>query len=94
MSNLGSYLGVPLLHDRVTKSTLNFVVDKVRSKLHNWEARKFSFAGRITLAQSVLLVSQIILCSPCWFLKVFVMRLNRLLDSLFRVVQLGILKQL
>ncbi|KAA3460139.1 reverse transcriptase [Gossypium australe] len=53
--NLGSYLGVPLLHDRVTKSTLNFVIEKVRSKLQNWEARKLSLAGRITLAQSVLL---------------------------------------
>ncbi|KAA3459823.1 Retrovirus-related Pol polyprotein LINE-1 [Gossypium australe] len=28
VSNLGGYLGVPFLHDRVTKSTLNFVVDK------------------------------------------------------------------
>ncbi|KAA3460126.1 reverse transcriptase [Gossypium australe] len=53
--NLGKYLGVPLLHDRVTKSTLNFVIDKVRSKLQNWDARKLSLAGRITLAQSVLL---------------------------------------
>ncbi|KAG8473137.1 hypothetical protein CXB51_035140 [Gossypium anomalum] len=47
--------GAPILHDRVTKSTLNFVVEKVRGKLHNWEARKLSFAGRVTLAQSVLL---------------------------------------
>lgn len=39
----------------VTKSTLNFVMDKVRRKLQNWEARKLSLAGRITLAQSVLL---------------------------------------
>ncbi|KAA3478688.1 LINE-1 reverse transcriptase isogeny [Gossypium australe] len=52
--NLGSYLGVPLLHDRVTRSTLNFMVEKVRSKLQNWEVRKLSFAGRVTLAQSVL----------------------------------------
>ncbi|KAA3488041.1 LINE-type retrotransposon LIb DNA [Gossypium australe] len=53
--NLRNYLGVPLLHDRVTKSTLNFVIEKVRSKLQKWEARKLSLAGRITLAQSVLL---------------------------------------
>ncbi|KAA3473450.1 LINE-1 reverse transcriptase isogeny [Gossypium australe] len=55
VQNLGMYLGVPLLHDRVTKNTLNFVVDKIRRKLHSWDARKLSFAGRITLAQSVLL---------------------------------------
>ncbi|KAA3479708.1 LINE-1 reverse transcriptase isogeny [Gossypium australe] len=53
--NLGTYLGVPLLHDRVTKSTLEFVIEKVRGKLQNWEARKLSFAGRVTLAQLVLL---------------------------------------
>ncbi|KAK5786060.1 hypothetical protein PVK06_040687 [Gossypium arboreum] len=29
--NLGIYLGVSVLHDRVTKSTLNFVVEKVRA---------------------------------------------------------------
>ncbi|KAH1039445.1 hypothetical protein J1N35_041188, partial [Gossypium stocksii] len=28
--NLERHLGVPLLHDRVTKSTLNFIVEKVR----------------------------------------------------------------
>ncbi|KAA3468778.1 Retrovirus-related Pol polyprotein LINE-1 [Gossypium australe] len=53
--NLGSYLGVHLLHDRVTKSTLDFVIEKVRCKLQNWDARKLSFAGCVTLAQSVLL---------------------------------------
>ncbi|KAA3479951.1 Retrovirus-related Pol polyprotein LINE-1 [Gossypium australe] len=55
VQNLGTYLGVPLLHEKVTKSTLNFVVDKIRRKLQSWDARKLSFAGRVTLAQSVLL---------------------------------------
>ncbi|KAA3464882.1 LINE-1 reverse transcriptase isogeny [Gossypium australe] len=49
------YLGVPLLHNRVTKSTFSFVVDKVRSKLNSWDARKLPKAGRVTLAKSVLL---------------------------------------
>ncbi|KAA3453866.1 reverse transcriptase [Gossypium australe] len=55
VQNLGNYLGVPLLHDRVTKNTLNFIVDKIRRKLQSWDARKLAVAGRITLAQSVLL---------------------------------------
>ncbi|KAA3453419.1 reverse transcriptase [Gossypium australe] len=29
--NLGKYLGVPLLHDRVTKNTFNFVIDKPKT---------------------------------------------------------------
>ncbi|KAH1131912.1 hypothetical protein J1N35_003290 [Gossypium stocksii] len=53
--NLERYLEVPLLHGRVTKSTLNFVVEKVRWKVQTWEARKLSFAGRVTLAQLVLI---------------------------------------
>ncbi|KAK5776657.1 hypothetical protein PVK06_044617 [Gossypium arboreum] len=55
IQNLGIYLGVPLLHNRVTKSTFSFVVDKVRHKLNNWDVRKLSIARRITLAQSILL---------------------------------------
>ncbi|KAA3489594.1 reverse transcriptase [Gossypium australe] len=61
--NLGNYLGVPLLHDRVTKSTLDFVIGKVRNKLQNWDAWKLSFAGRVTLAQLV------ILAIPCYFMQ-------------------------
>lgn len=48
-------MGVSLLHERVTTSTFSFMVNKVRQKLNNWEARKLSITGRITLAQSVLL---------------------------------------
>ncbi|KAH1098440.1 hypothetical protein J1N35_015361 [Gossypium stocksii] len=55
VQNLGKYLGVPLLHERITKSTLNFIIDKVIQKLQSWDARRLSMAGRITLAQSVLL---------------------------------------
>ncbi|KAH1089306.1 hypothetical protein J1N35_016563, partial [Gossypium stocksii] len=53
--NLGHYLGVPLLHQRVTSGTLQLVVEKVRGKLQSWEVKKLSLAGCITLAQSVLL---------------------------------------
>ncbi|KAH1121552.1 hypothetical protein J1N35_004712 [Gossypium stocksii] len=55
VNNLGHYLGVPLFHQRVTSNTLQFVVEKVHGKLHSWEGKKLSLAGRITLAQSVLL---------------------------------------
>ncbi|KAG8499648.1 hypothetical protein CXB51_006070 [Gossypium anomalum] len=55
VQNLGTYLGITLLHDRIFKNTLNFVVDKIRRKLQSWDARWLSFVGRVTLAQSVLL---------------------------------------
>ncbi|XP_038992548.1 uncharacterized protein LOC120116044 [Hibiscus syriacus] len=53
--DLGKYLGMPLFHNRVTKNTFQFIIDKVRQKLCNWTDTKLSLAGRITLAKSTLL---------------------------------------
>ncbi|KAA3488563.1 LINE-type retrotransposon LIb DNA, Insertion at the S11 site-like protein [Gossypium australe] len=53
--NLESYLGIPILHERVINSTLRFVVDRVCTKLHSWEARKLSLVGRANFAQFILL---------------------------------------
>ncbi|KAK5838693.1 hypothetical protein PVK06_007428 [Gossypium arboreum] len=55
VNNLGHYLEVSLFHIRVTKSILDFLVEKVRNRLSSWDAKSLSFAGRVTLAQSVLL---------------------------------------
>lgn len=33
VQNLGHYLGVPIFHNRVTNSTIHFVIEKVRRKL-------------------------------------------------------------
>lgn len=48
VDNLGSYQNVPLFHERVTNSTLRFVVDKICSKLRNWDIRlllEFGYFG-------------------------------------------------
>ncbi|KAA3474960.1 Retrovirus-related Pol polyprotein LINE-1 [Gossypium australe] len=55
VQELGKYLGIPLFHKRITKSTMQFVVDKVRSKLGNWDAKQLSIAGHFTLVQSIIL---------------------------------------
>ncbi|CAN1144211.1 Putative ribonuclease H protein At1g65750 [Linum perenne] len=52
--NLGRYLGVPILHERVTNDTYQCVLDKMDQKLTGWKASSLSLAGRVTLAQSVL----------------------------------------
>ncbi|CAN1165251.1 Putative ribonuclease H protein At1g65750 [Linum perenne] len=52
--NLGRYLGVPVLHGRVTKHTYSYILDRMDSKLAGWKADNLSLAGRITLASSVL----------------------------------------
>ncbi|KAH1031612.1 hypothetical protein J1N35_043786 [Gossypium stocksii] len=55
VNDLGHYLRVLLLHKRLTKSILDFLVEKVHSRLSSWDAKKLAFARRVTLAQSILL---------------------------------------
>ncbi|CAI0546181.1 unnamed protein product [Linum tenue] len=52
--DLGRYLGVPVLHGRVTKQTYKYILDRLDNKLAGWKATSLSFAGRVTLARSVL----------------------------------------
>ncbi|CAN1788669.1 Putative ribonuclease H protein At1g65750 [Linum perenne] len=52
--DLGRYLGVPVLHGRVTRSTYEFILARMDKKLAGWKANNLSLAGRVTLASSVL----------------------------------------
>lgn len=54
MDDLGKYLGVPILHKRVTKHTFGYILDKASQCLSTWKARSLSMAGRGTLVRSVL----------------------------------------
>ncbi|OMO87284.1 reverse transcriptase [Corchorus capsularis] len=51
---LGTYLGVPIIHGKVSKATYQHVVDKVLRRLANWKGKVLSYAGRRTLIQSTL----------------------------------------
>ncbi|CAN1178468.1 Putative ribonuclease H protein At1g65750 [Linum perenne] len=53
-NDLGRYLGVPVLHNRVTVQTYQFILDHMDKRLSGWKANSLSLAGRVTLAQSVL----------------------------------------
>lgn len=53
-ADLGKYLGVPLIHKRVTKATFAPVVDKVRKRLANWKGKFLSTIGKTVLIKSVL----------------------------------------
>ena len=52
--DLGNYLGMPLLHSRVSKATYHGILEKVERKLNGWSAKHLSFVGRVTLTQTVL----------------------------------------
>lgn len=51
--NLGKYLGMPLLHFKITKTTYSKLVDKVHARLASWKSKVLSIAGRATLIQAV-----------------------------------------
>lgn len=53
-SDLGKYLGVPLIHTAPTRSTYNFILERTQKRLTAWKASTLSLAGRVTLAQSVI----------------------------------------
>ncbi|CAN1133103.1 Putative ribonuclease H protein At1g65750 [Linum perenne] len=52
--NLGRYLGVPLLHGRITRNTYEFLLTRLDNKLTGWKANNLSLAGRVTFASSIL----------------------------------------
>ena len=54
MTNIGNYLGFPINHRGVPRNRMNFIVEKVMSKLVGWKARFLSFAGRAVLVKSVM----------------------------------------
>ncbi|XP_040372858.1 uncharacterized protein LOC112194030 [Rosa chinensis] len=52
-TDLGKYLGMPLIHSRITKSTYASILDKVQNRLAGWKCKVLSLAGRLTLIHSV-----------------------------------------
>ncbi|CAN1129226.1 Putative ribonuclease H protein At1g65750 [Linum perenne] len=53
-TNLGKYLGVPLLHGRATNNHYKYILENLDTKLSGWKRETHSLAGRVTLAISVL----------------------------------------
>ena len=52
--NLGKNLGTPSIHDHVTKVLYQPLIDRIAIRLSGWKTGFLSFAGRVTLAKSVL----------------------------------------
>ncbi|KAK9941797.1 hypothetical protein M0R45_007491 [Rubus argutus] len=51
--DLGKYLGMPLIHSRISKQTYAEVIDKVQNRLAGWKSKTLNMAGRLTLIQAV-----------------------------------------
>lgn len=52
--NLSTYLGVPLLHGRMTKLTYKALIEKAQQKLAGWKSRLLSKAAKTILIRSTL----------------------------------------
>ncbi|XP_050207419.1 uncharacterized protein LOC126656837 [Mercurialis annua] len=52
--DLGKYLGMPLIHGRVTKKHSINVLARLKNRLSDWNAKCLSLAGRCTLSKSVI----------------------------------------
>ncbi|KAL4289808.1 hypothetical protein GQ457_14G017730 [Hibiscus cannabinus] len=68
VSDLGKYLGVPLLHKRVSKDTYAYLLDKMKARLPGWAANTLTLAGRITLAKAVLQAIPSYVIQSSWLL--------------------------
>lgn len=53
-NDLGKYLGVPLNGIAPKRGDFQYIIDQVSNKLMAWKAKQLSFAGRVTLAKSVM----------------------------------------
>ena len=53
-NDLGRYLGMPILHGKISKGTYAAILEKIDERLSGWKVDRLSFAGRVTLAKSVL----------------------------------------
>ncbi|XP_061336877.1 uncharacterized protein LOC133283957 [Gastrolobium bilobum] len=64
INDLGKYLGIPLRHSRVTKSTFGYILNRMQARLNAWNQRTLSLAGKSTLARKAHLVSWETVCLP------------------------------
>ncbi|EEF39542.1 conserved hypothetical protein [Ricinus communis] len=49
VSNLGKYVGIPLLHSRITKSTYQDILEKMDRRLLGSNGLNLSLLSRVTL---------------------------------------------
>ena len=55
-NDLGRYLGIPILHHRVSNSTHRYMVDNMINRVNEWSSKRLSMTRRLVLNQFVLSV--------------------------------------
>lgn len=75
------YLGVPIFAGRSRLIYFEYLVEKVRKKLDWWKAKLLSFAGRITLIQSVLSSISIYTLASSYVPITIIKRMEKLISN-------------
>ena len=65
-SDLGRYLGFPLLNRRPKKNDFSFIIERLNQRLANFKGKLLNKAGKLTLAKSVLASIPIYLMQSFW----------------------------
>ncbi|KAL4384089.1 hypothetical protein GQ457_15G019500 [Hibiscus cannabinus] len=81
VTDLDKYLGVPLFHKRVTKTTFAYLLDRISARLSEWVARTLSLVGRITLAKFVLQAIPIYVMQSSWIPKGMCEEMEKLIQK-------------
>ena len=76
--NIGNYIDIPLLNERVSKRLYGSVLEKVQQRLTGWKAKHLSLAGRCTLVQSILAGIPIYVMQTAWLPQATCDALNKL----------------
>jgi hypothetical protein len=60
------YLGAPMSHQRISKQSFAYLLDKMLKKFSGWKAKTLSFADGVTLAQTSLvnISGSVFQCTP------------------------------
>ncbi|XP_019457635.1 PREDICTED: uncharacterized protein LOC109358024 [Lupinus angustifolius] len=54
VSNLGNYLGIPLVQGKVGRAVFNPIMEKIQRRMSTWKAHLLNKTGRLCLAKSVI----------------------------------------
>ncbi|KAF1879364.1 hypothetical protein Lal_00005830 [Lupinus albus] len=66
VNNLGNYLGISLVHGKVTKAVFNPIMEKIQKCIASWKANLLNKAGRLCLAKSVISFIPIYTMQTMW----------------------------
>lgn len=77
MTQLGKYLGVPLIHERVRSQHFNYLIEKVHMRLSGWKGKLLSQAARLVLTQSVNVAIPSYVMQSCKLLMKMIQLLER-----------------